>query len=222
MDKKVSKEESEKKIVTLSGYLGQDSITKTVNTEKGEKQVATFSVADNSNKDAVKWNNVQLWDKQIPKEPLKKGDHVELQGYYKSFDTANGKKEEFVATKLISHKQKEEKAQAEKKTETIKGNLGQNPEFKKVGDKDVAAFSIGYKNEKEETAWQNIQVWQENIEKNKVYALKKGDFVELKGHYGKEYQTKNNETKRDFILEESRVLKHAEKQEEKKSKGMKI
>lgn len=167
MDKKISKEENEKKIVPLSGYLGHDADTKKVSTEKGEKQVATFSVADNSNKEAVKWHNVQVWDKQIPKEPLKKGDHVELQGYYKSFDTANGKKEEFVATKFVSHNQKETRTQAEKKTETLKGNLGQNPEFKKVGDKDVAAFSIGFKNDKDQTTWQNIQVWQENIEKIK-------------------------------------------------------
>lgn len=222
MDKKKSKEESEKKIVMLSGRLGQDSTTKKVQTEKGEKQVATFSIADNSDKNSVKWNNVQLWDKQIPKEPLKKGDLVELQGYYKSFDTAKGQKEEFVATKVISHKLKEEKAQTEKKVETIKGNLGQNPEFKKVGDKNVAAFSIGYKSENDKTTWQNIQAWEESIEKNKVYALKKGDFVELKGYFGKEYQTKNNEIKRDFILEESKVLKEAVKQEEKRGKGIKM
>lgn len=216
MDNKVSNQEKEKKEIILSGRLGADA--KLGESKNEKKQVLTFSVADNSDKDNVKWNNVQMWENNIPEQQLKKGDSVELKGYFKSFETSSGMKEEFVATQVISHAAKQDVAFKE----TIKGNLGQNPEFKKVGDKDVASFSIGFTNAKDETAWQNVQVWDKNIEKNKINELKKGDFVELKGHYGKEYETKNQEIKRDFILEESKVIKHAEKQDEKKSKGMKM
>jgi len=216
MDKKNSKQENEKKEITISGRLGADA--KLGESKNEGKQVLTFSVADNSDKDNVKWHNVQMWDKNIPKQDLQKGDAVELKGYFKSFTTESGEKQEFVGTKLTAHNVKQE---ASEKV-SIKGNLGQNPVFNKVGDKNVAAFSIGFKNEKDETSWQNVQVWNQNIEKNKVDELKKGDFVELKGHYGKEYETKNHEIKKDLILEESRVLKHAEKLDEKKSSGMKI
>lgn len=208
MDNKVSNEESqkkEKKEITVSGRLGDDA--KLGESKNEKKPLLTFSIADNSDKENVKWHNVQMWGDNIPNIDLKKGDSVELKGYFKTYETEKGTREEFVATKLSSFSQKEQTS--------IKGNLGQDPEFKKVNDKDVAAFSVAMKGDNDKTAWQNVQVWNENIEKNKVAELKKGDFVELKGRYGKEYQTKQGETKRDFILEDSRVLKHAEKQAEK-------
>lgn len=105
--------------------------------------------------------------------------------------------------------------------ETIKGNLGQNPIFQKSKNGyDVAAFSIGYKNEKNQTTWQNVQVWKNNIEKLKIHELKKGDFVELKGYYGKEYANKEGKVKKDFVLENCSVLKQVEKILESRNKGI--
>ncbi len=205
---KPENEKKESKELTISGRLGADAKLSESKNEK--KPVLTFSVAEKVDGDKVKWHNVQVWDKKIPEQQLKKGDEVELKGYLKTFTSDKGSAEEFVANKVTYLQSAPIRI-----TDTLKGNLGQDPAMKKVGEKDVAAFSIGWKNEKDEKMWQNVQVWDKNIEKNKIMDLKKGDFVELKGYYGKEYQNKHNETKKDFILLESKFLKHSEKQAEK-------
>jgi single-stranded DNA-binding protein len=212
MDNKISKEEKEKKEITLSGHLGADA--KLGESKNEKKSVLTFSIADNSEKDSTKWHNVQIWDKNIPAAQLKKGDIVELTGYFKTFESKNGPAEEFIANKVTSHNPKI--------VETFKGNLGQDPVIKEVNGKQVAAFSIGKNNGDDTKTWQNVQVWNEGIEKNKITELKKGDFVELKGHFGKEYQNKAGETKRDLILEETKIIMTAEKLQEKKSNGIKM
>ncbi len=165
MAKEYARQENEKKEITISGRLGADA--KLGESKNEGKQVLTFSVADNSDKDNVKWHNVQMWDKSIPKQDLQKGDAVELKGYFKTFKTEKGEKEEFVGTKLTAHNLKQETSEKV----SIKGNLGQDPEFKKIGEKDVASFSIGFTDAQNKTTWQNVQVWDKNIEKNKVHEL---------------------------------------------------
>ncbi len=208
-------DEKKEKEVTITGRLGADA-AKGVSTNK-EKPYVTFSVADNS-KGETKWHNVQMWDKNIPEVDLKKGDVVELKGSFKSYETKSGMKEEFVATEVTKHTPKLEASV--NKTEVIKGNLGQDPKIEKVNEKDVASFSVAMKGDTESsTTWQNVQVWNKNIDNNKIAELKKGDFVELTGHYGKEYQNSKQETKKDFILESSKVLKKAEAKAEKQSEA---
>ena len=238
MAKKETNDDSTKKIESLTGRLGSDIEFKDVKVKsKGEtqtKSVATFSVADNSKgKDKPEWHNVQMWEEKFPKniKDIKKGDLVELKGYNKSFEAKAGEgksKTEFVATSVVSHQAKKEKTENVKERITLKGNLGQDPVITKVkGDKIVAAFSIAVKQEggdKEKPNWQQVQVWNEAIEKNKIADLKKGDFVELKGYMGKDYQNSKQETKQDFVLEESRVLKQAQEKEitPERSGGMKM
>lgn len=233
MATKVTQEESNKKTETLKGRLGSEIEFNDVKLKGSAevKKVATFSLADNSKGKEPVWHNVQLWEDKFPKniKDIKKGDLVELKGYTKTFETKAGEgktKTEFVATDVASHQVKNAKTENVKERHTLKGNLGQDPVISKVGeDKRVAAFSIAVKKDgSDKPEWQQVQVWNEGIEKNKISDLKKGDFVELKGYYGKEYQNKQNETKQDFVLEESKVLKQAQKEElgTKKSVGMSI
>src|ERR1035437_686354 len=236
MEKKATKDDSTKKIESLTGRLGSDIEFKDVKVKgnDGTKKVATFSVADNSKgKDKPEWHNVQMWEEKFPKniKDIKKGDLVELKGFNKSFEAKAGEgkaKTEFVATDVVSHQAKKEKTENVKERITLKGNLGQDPVITKVkDDKTVAAFSIAVKQDggdKEKPNWQQVQVWNDAIEKNKIADLKKGDFVELKGYLGKEYQNSKQETKQDFVLEECRVLKQAQEKEitPQKSGGMKM
>lgn len=239
MANKVTQDDSTKKTENLKGRLGSEIEFNDVKLKGSTdiKKVATFSLADNSKgKDPV-WHNVQIWEDKFPKniKEIKKGDLIELKGYNKTFETKAGEgktKTEFVATDVVSHQAKSAKAAKAAKAEnvkerhTLKGNLGQDPVITKVGDdKTVAAFSIAVKKDgSDQPHWQQVQVWNDGIEKNKISELKKGDFVELKGYYGKEYQNKNQETKQDFVLEESKLLKHAQEKElaPKKSSGMKM
>ena len=235
MEQKETKDDSTKKIESLKGRLGSDIEFNDVKIKGSEttKKVATFSVADNSKGEKPEWHNVQMWEEKFPKNitDIKKGDMVELKGYNKSFDVKAGEgekktKTEFVATEVVSHQAKKAQSESTKERVTLKGNLGQEPVITKVkDDKTVAAFSIAVKQEgSDKPNWQQVQVWNEAIEKNKITDLKKGDFVEMKGYYGKEYQNKNQETKQDFVLEESRVLKQAQEKEltPQKSGGMKM
>lgn len=211
MDEKVANTENKKEIVSLSGRLGADAKQGTSRTD--QKPVLVFSVADNSDGENVKWTNVQM-DKDLFKQELKKGDAVELKGYMESFTTDKGPKQEFIATELVSYKQKQAAAQQE----TIKGNLGQDPIFAN-DNKERAYFSLAIKQEgKTEPVWQNIKVWEKDFEKAKVHELKKGDTVELTGHY-KEYESKG-EIKNEFVVSESKILKHAQKQDEKVATGV--
>jgi single-stranded DNA-binding protein len=216
MEKKIISEVPIKKIETLKGRLGSEIEFTEVKIKGGTetKKVATFSVADNSKGKEPVWHNVQMWEDKFPKifQDIKKGDLVELKGYNKSFQVSaieNKTKTEFVATEILSHQAKKDSAAAVKEIVSIKGNLGQDPIITKtINDKTVAAFSIAVKTEgSDKPNWQQVQVWNEAIEMNKISELKKGDFVQLKGYYGNEYQNKMGETKQDFVLEESKVLK---------------
>lgn len=233
MTNKATQDESTKKTETLKGRLGSEIEFNDVKLKGSTevKKVVTFSLADNSKGKEPVWHNVQIWEDKFPKniKEIKKGDLVELKGYNKTFETKAGEgktKTEFVATDVISHQAKSAKTENVKERHTLKGNLGQDPVVSRVGDdKRVAAFSIAIKKDgSDKPQWQQVQVWNEGIEKNKISDLKKGDFVELKGYYGKEYQNKDKEMKQDFVLEESKLLKHAQEKElaPKKSGGMSI
>jgi single-stranded DNA-binding protein len=233
MAKKTAKDDSTKKVETLKGRLGSDIHFKDVPTKANgvAKKVATFSLAENLPGKDTAWHNVQLWEDKFPKniKDIKKGDLVELKGNTRTFETKAGEgktKTEFVATQVASHQAKKAQTENVKERVTLKGNLGQDPVVRKTPDnKTVAGFSIAIKKDgSDKPNWQQVQVWNEAIEKNKITNLKKGDFVELKGYYGKEYQNSKQETKQDLVLEESRVLKQAQEKElaPKKESGMKM
>lgn len=234
METKVTPEDStKKKIETLKGRLGSDIEFANVTTkEKGEiKQVATFSLADNSKGKETVWHNAHMWEDKFPKNlnDIKKGDLVELKGYNKSFETKEGKtKTELEVTEVLSHQAKKSVADVVKEKEriTLKGNLGQDPVIENVKDKHtVANFSIAVKQEgSKEPKWQQVSVWNKDIEKNKIKELKKGDFVELKGYLGNEYQNSKQETKQNLNLEECKVLAQAHKNDlgQERNGGMKM
>lgn len=197
MEHKNEQNEEKKPLETLRGNLGQDVVVETIQTkEKGEKEVANFSIAIKDGEN-TKWVNCEAWEKNIEKvRDLKKGEFVELKGILKDeYTTAKNETKRdllvFESTKL---------------SQTIKGNLGADVVIKEVGEptKKVANFSIAIK-EGETTKWINCQAWEKNIEK--VSDLKKGDFVEIKGILGKEY---GEDKKRDLIVSDSTTLKVAE------------
>ena len=216
----VKNADSSKQNETLKGRIGSDiEFTDVTTKEKGEKkQVATFSLADNSKGKETVWHNVHMWEDKFPKNlnDIKKGDIVELKGYNKTFEVKTGEGKtntEFVATEVVSHQAKKSMADIIKEKEriTLKGTIGQDTVIKNVNDKHtVAAFLIAVKQDgSEKPYWQQVQVWNEGIEKNKIADLKKGDFVELRGYLGNEYKNSKQEIKQDLILEECRVLKQA-------------
>lgn len=197
MEHKNEQNEEKKPLEILRGNLGQDVVVETIQTkEKGEKEVANFSIAIKDGEN-TKWVNCEAWEKNIEKvRDLKKGEFVELKGILKDeYTTAKNETKRdllvFESTKL---------------SQTIKGNLGADVVIKEVGEptKKVANFSIAIK-EGETTKWINCQAWEKNIEK--VSDLKKGDFVEIKGILGKEY---GEDKKRDLIVSDSTTLKVAE------------
>lgn len=197
MEHKNEQNEEKKPLEILRGNLGQDVVVETIQTkEKGEKEVANFSIAIKDGEN-TKWVNCEAWEKNIEKvRDLKKGEFVELKGILKDeYTTAKNETKRdllvFESTKL---------------SQTIKGNLGADVVIKEVGEptKKVANFSIAIK-EGETTKWINCQAWEKNIEK--VNDLKKGDFVEIKGILGKEY---GEDKKRDLIVSDSTTLKVAE------------
>lgn len=197
MEHKNEQNEEKKPLEILRGNLGQDVVVETIQTkEKGEKEVANFSIAIKDGEN-TKWVNCEAWEKNIEKvRDLKKGEFVELKGILKDeYTTAKNETKRdllvFESTKL---------------SQTIKGNLGADVVIKEVGEptKKVANFSIAIK-EGETTKWINCQAWEKNIDK--VNDLKKGDFVEIKGILGKEY---GEDKKRDLIVSDSTTLKIAE------------
>jgi len=203
---------------TLKGRLGADIKFENIKIKSGTGtiKVALFTVDANiTGKEAV-WYNVQLWEDNFPEniKEIHRGDYIELNGLSKTYKNESGEKlTEFVADAVVFHQAKKSQAEIIKEKEriTLKGNLGQNPVFTNLkGDKTVSAFSIAVKKEGiEKPDWQQVQVWNEGIEKNKIADLKKGDFVEIRGYLGNEYQNKNQEIKQDLILEECKVLKQA-------------
>ena len=98
--------------------------------------------------------------------------------------------------------------------DVIKGNLGQDPILKTIeidgNERKVSVFSIAL-NIDDEVNWVNCQAWDKKIDKTGVNELKKGDFVKLEGHYGKEYRVKTGEIRKDFNVESCQLLKKATK-----------
>jgi single-stranded DNA-binding protein len=215
-------EETQQKKETVKGRLGADVEVKPVQMKNLEiKKVATFSVATTVNNETV-WQNVQMWEDKFPPNvnDLKKGDSVELQGYFKPYKDKHGKEQkEFITTTFVGHQPKV----ANENLVTFKGNLGGDPQIKTLeGGRQVANFSIGIKANQEEVKWQNSQVWEGKIDKLKINELKKGDFIEIKGTFAKEYPNSKGETVKDVIVQELKVLKTALELNEKKNSGLKM
>ena len=71
------------------------------------------------------------------------------------------------------------------------GNLGRDPELKKVGDNELAEFSIAARTGKDETTWLKCAVWGKRANTVMEY-IKKGDQISVSGS-GKlvEYEKKD-------------------------------
>jgi single-strand DNA-binding protein len=78
---------------------------------------------------------------------------------------------------------------------TLIGRLGQDPQLKKIGDKDLATFSVAYSEKvkgEEKTTWFNCEVWGAFASVVQSQA-KKGDKITVIGrivineHEGKQY-----------------------------------
>jgi single-stranded DNA-binding protein len=204
---------NEKKFVTekISGYLGQNP--ETTITKNNHTRIA-FSIASHPDEKTVSWTKVQIWPEkdEVFNHEMKKGDFVELKGYFKEFETESGLKKAFIAMEVMNHKIKTEQKFKWGEREVITGNLGQTPEIKEVKGKDnktyeVAVFSIASHPDNSEVQWTSCQVWNNDIEENRIEELGKGDFVEVKGLRGKEYQTKSGEIRRDLMVSDITVLR---------------
>ncbi len=207
---------SEKKYTTekISGYLGKNP--ETTVTKNGHTKVS-FTVASNVEKDNVNWTNVQIWPgkNEVFDHEMKKGDFVELKGYFKEFETESGLKKAFIALEMMNHKIKTEQKFKWGQQEIIRGNLGQTPEIKEVKSKegktyDVAVFSIASNespSDHTEPQWTSCQVWNKDIDENRIEELGKGDFIEVRGLRGKEYETKSGELKRDLMVTEVTIIR---------------
>ncbi len=197
--------------LTCKGYLGNDPEVKTLD---GGKQVANFVINTAAKEENPVWQKVQIWEENIKKsEGLKKGDLIELSGNYgkeyelKQGDHAGEFRKDFVAKDIT-------KLSADKETLTFKGNLVDNSVTKELGEPKtkVSTFSIGY-SEDDKSKYVNCQAWNNSVKYNTpVDLLKKGDFVEVSGHLGKEYTLQNGEhkgeTRRDLIVTECKVISH--------------
>jgi single-stranded DNA-binding protein len=201
-----------------SGYADLPDV---VITKAGDKPIAKFNIVTKNGQD-ISYTNCVAWDSNIPKvEKLIKDDLVELKGYFgNEYTTKKGEtKRDFVIKECT------------KLNTTIKGNIGQgygdNPEIviKEVSGKQVANFSVAIndaneKGDKLDPKWYNCQAWGENIKL--VENLKKGDFVELKGVFGKEYKNSKGELKQDFIVNSSNLLMSAAERIEKQKELEKL
>ena len=207
----MKKTQKKSNVTYLSGYLGADAAW--VETNKDKKRLLTFNIATNNANEEVKWTKIQFWDdKENPIEnDLKKGDYVELKGYFKN---EQGKEvalnPEFVLEELINHKIKDQTKLNGGPAHTLKGNLGQDPLLKLVEidgvEKKVVLFSLAH-NENESTKWINCQTWGTKIKSAGVEGLQKGDFVKVQGYFGKEYTTAGGEKKQDLYIDECVILK---------------
>lgn len=76
----------------------------------------------------------------------------------------------------------------------IGGHLGRDPEFKKIGDADLAVFSVATSRkgkDKEYTTWHNVEAWRWAADHCKN--LKKGDGVIISGEIKTDEYEKNGE-----------------------------
>ena len=64
---------------------------------------------------------------------------------------------------------------------TAHGNLGKDPEIKKVNDTQVASFSLAARTGKDETTWIDCAVWGKRAE-TVVNYLHKGDKITVAGN----------------------------------------
>ena len=64
---------------------------------------------------------------------------------------------------------------------TAHGNLGKDPEIKKVNDMQVASFSLAVRTGKDETTWIDCTVWGKRAE-TVVNYLHKGDKITVAGN----------------------------------------
>jgi single-stranded DNA-binding protein len=198
-------------VETISGYLGGNPKEKVT---KENDILITFSVANHIDNETVEWINIRMSPQknEVIEHAMTKGDFVELRGYFIELENKVGIQKEFIASEIMNHKIKTERKFKDEPQEIVIGNLGQTPEIKKITAKDekmytVAVFSIADHSDISTTNWTSCQVWDENIGKNNVEKLGKGDFVELKGFRGREYQTKSGEKRRDLMVGEIKILK---------------
>lgn len=81
---------------------------------------------------------------------------------------------------------------------TLVGHVGQAPESRAVGDKDVVSFSVAEKQyqgrgKEPKTQWYSVKVWQDSTKKFCLDFVKKGDKVTVIGSL-KSFAKNNGET----------------------------
>lgn len=198
-----TKEEVKNEEITLKGKVraGYADLPEVIISKIGDKPVARFTIYSKHETDGNLITPCIAWDTNIPKvDKLIKDDIVEIKGYYgKEFTTKQGEtKRDFIIK------------ECQRLNMSLKGNIGKgfgdNPEIviKEVNGKKVANFSICVNDNTNEKKWYNCQVWGDKIKEVENY--KQGDFVELRGVFGKEYKNQKQELKQDFIVNSSNVI----------------
>ena len=101
---------------------------------------------------------------------------------------------------------------------TAHGNLGKDPEIKKVNDTQVASFSLAARTGKDETTWIDCAVWGKRAE-TVINYLHKGDKITVAGSGKVRVYEHNGKEGRSLDLNVSDFTLPAKKEDAPKSNG---
>ncbi len=196
-------QETKNEEIIIKGKVrsGYSDLPEIIISKIGDKPIARFAIYSKNGTEKSVITNCIAWDTNIPKvENLEKDDLVEIKGSYgKVFTTKTGEtKQDFIVKECV------------KLNSSLKGNIGKgfgdNPDIviKEINGKKVANFSICINEDSDSKKWYNCQAWGDKIKGVENY--KQGDFVELKGVFGKEYKNQKDEIKHDFIVNSTTMI----------------
>lgn len=209
-------ENKDMKKITQDGYVAEDiKIEAAVSKEGKPFSVANFSIVFNNESEKKEYRPVSAYGENIDKvKTLKKGDLIRLEGTEHEYTKKSGEK----ATSISLLDCEVLKAVKRQNMVSMKGNLTNDIELIDIttneGEKvKVANFSIVYKNENGEKAYQAVSAYGKNA--LKVADLKKGDFIHVQGTE-KHYKNKEGKDRTSIHLYSYKMLKAKEDREKDK------
>lgn len=209
-------ENKDMKKITQDGYVAEDiKIEAAVSKEGKPFSVANFSIVFNNESEKKEYRPVSAYGENIDKiKTLKKGDLIRLEGTEHEYTKKSGEK----ATSISLLDCEVLKAVKRQNMVSMKGNLTNDIELIDIttneGEKvKVANFSIVYKNENGEKAYQAVSAYGKNA--SKVADLKKGDFIHVQGTE-KHYKNKEGKDRTSIHLYSYKMLKAKEDREKDK------
>nr|WP_296154511.1 hypothetical protein [uncultured Peptoniphilus sp.] len=209
-------ENKDKKKITQDGYVAGDIKIEAAVSKKGNPfSVANFSIVFNNEGEKQEYRPVSAYGENIDKVmALKKGDLIRLKGTEQEYTKKSGEKA--ISISLLECEIL--KAVKRQKMVSLKGNLKNDIELIDITTNEsekvkVANFSIVYKNENGEKAYQAVSAYGKNA--SKVADLKKGDFIHVQGTE-KHYKNKEGKDRTSIHLYSYKMLKAKEDREKDK------